>query len=313
MYYVVLITADGMHHQLPEQFGSEQLAKKTAQKYVVERVCEAARVVKRTAKKDVPVAQYRLKSQNMKENTKNMKYDRKTINEAIDYWQEMLSETLLAETVAGDNDHIPKEDVKAFVDGMAKEVAGLLERCRFDENDGYAEINADTSVNDIKCEIYKFISRLKTKEDIRLFIKNNEAQMKSIVNDERGVPSKLKKYLGIIWKVLKACANSTLWALEHLKTLAVIAAVAFVCVKFGVTPTEAIKKGVNAAKLMYKAADVTVTGAKKTADVITTARDASESFGEKIGRAIGGAWQNAENTINGKLQSYKETKRPVSK
>lgn len=83
---------------------------------------------------------------------------------------------------------------------------------------------------------------------------------------DKSAPSKVKSALLKIWDILCKVVKFSFFCLEHIKTLAVFAAVIFICIKFEVTPIQAITKTVEAAKVVWQAADVTLTGAKRAAD-----------------------------------------------
>ena len=48
---------------------------------------------------------------------------------------------------------------------------------------------------------------------------------------------------------------------------------------------------------IYKAADATLTGAKKATDAYSAAQDASENVGDKVGAVIGTAYQATSDAV----------------
>lgn len=52
------------------------------------------------------------------------KYTREQLKEAVSKWEAILEERLLTEaTESRDGDPVPKQDLKTFVDGLAREVS----------------------------------------------------------------------------------------------------------------------------------------------------------------------------------------------
>ena len=226
-------------------------------------------------------------------------FTKSQITEAITKWEKILENKCLEEAeTQSDGDPIPKEDVKVFVDQLAKEVSKDLK-----------EAEGQLSDSELKVKIYDFISTLKTREDLEEFIKNNKVQMEGI-QKSKTVPSKLKTILSKIWDILCKTVKFTIFALEHIKTLAIIAAVIFVCVKFEVTPIQAIEKAYEAAKVVYKAADLTVTSAKKATDTYGEIQDTSEKIGDKVGEILGKGYGHAENAVNKISGIFKKSPKP---
>lgn len=162
--------------------------------------------------------------------------------------------------------------IHSFIDGFAHEI-GLNE-------------DNDNKVQDIKNEMYEFMSKIKTKEDLQKFIKEYQSKIDNLDNNSN-ISIIVKKYLYKIWKVLKYVLKMGSFVVANIQSLAILAAVVFVCYKFDVGPIEAVQKAWNAAKVIYKAANVTIDTAGKSIDTYKSIQDKGIDIGDKVGSALG--------------------------
>ena len=214
------------------------------------------------------------------ENTKT-KYTKKQISEAIKHWQRVLESIDESEKEVNAPS---KESIDNYIDSIAKEAADQLQ-----------EADDAKEIDEMKAQMHAFIAGLKTKEDLQKFIDANKVAMEKIRKNDDS--SKAKKWLCKTWDVLCKVVKFTLFCARNFTSIAMLALIVFACIKFDVGPIEAISKGYEAAKVIYKAADATLTGAKKATDAYSAVQDASENVGDKVGTVIGTAYQATSDVV----------------
>ena len=197
-------------------------------------------------------------------------------NKNIQNWARMIDESvdsIIDKSVENNsvNENL-MSSIHSFIDGFVHEI-GLNE-------------DNDNKVQDIKNEMYEFMSKIKTKEDLQKFIKEYQSKIDNLDNNSN-ISITVKKYLYKIWKVLKYVLKMGSFVVANIQSLAILAAVVFVCYKFDVGPIEAVQKAWNAAKVIYKAANVTIDTAGKSIDTYKSIQDKGIDIGDKVGSALG--------------------------
>lgn len=153
-----------------------------------------------------------------------------------------------------DEGTIPREDVERFVDDTANEIVGVL-----------GESGNDVDVAQIKDEMYGFMSKVNTKDELRDFMREYQAKVDKYCSENPN--SKTCVFLRKMWEMLKKIAKVGAFVAQNLQTILVLLATVYVCVKFHVGPIRAIQLAFQATKTIYSAAKTTLDTTTRSVEI----------------------------------------------
>lgn len=176
--------------------------------------------------------------------------------------------------------NIPQKSIEKFIDSAANEIAYAM-----NEADGETKFDA----SDIKNEMHDFVSKIKTKQDLVNFIDTYQSKINKYCSNDQ---SKTKTTLKKIWNGLKNVVKFLgRFAMNNLPFVLTIIGFIYACVKYNVTPIEAINT-------IYTAIEKLIVAGKETTNIINQVSDKydeiqkqSETTGEKIGKILGKAYE----------------------